>query len=156
MNRRLSSPALSLLLLVTIIIIAALLYIWFQPPSAEYHQYNQPLSVDNPMLDEQVIRDLQMVDGQARLILSEGKFFTFNFSVIGQDGSDYGIVYLASDGHYSLIWRGQDFPPCGPVERHGVPRALVPYCFQTKLVDRSNLLRELYSKVFSPDLPLSN
>jgi hypothetical protein len=76
-------------------------------------------------------------------------FYVFNFSDESEGGVEV-IAHLESNGHFRLIWEGQDIPPCTMVDQAGVPATVVPFCLkESYLLDRSTILRTLYTSFFN-------
>jgi len=104
--------------------------------------------VDTP-LEIQLVNDLGVENGIAHLERKQGNFYDFGLSVRGDEGGVEVIAYMQPNGQFTKVWEGQGIPPCGVIGSE-VPAGIVPYCFRPVLLDRSNIVRTLYTLLANP------
>jgi hypothetical protein len=80
------------------------------------------------------VKDLGIRDGIAGIERTEGDFYYFSVSVKNEEGGDEVIAKRLPDGHFEMVWEGQDYPPCAPLSKYGVPSGIAPKCFEDDIV----------------------
>jgi hypothetical protein len=120
-------------------------FLWLAP-SAEELAGPWPSAIDDPSLDRLAINAAHLPGDEALLVREDGNFLVFNFYLGNQiEPVNYGILLKTSEYSLTPIWLGLTVPTCTSIEKYDVPAVLVPYCEDTIEVDRSNLVREIFS-----------
>ena len=126
---------------------------------------DQANAAPSALLDKQLIQDLNAADESvstthqgfdtaevtASLVAKWSDVLEFNV-VANQGGGFEVITRLKPDGHFAILWQGQDIPPCEPVNKDNIPSEIAPYCMKSVLIDRSNVIRAIYTSLFNPHI----
>jgi hypothetical protein len=103
---------------------------------------------DDSAADAQLLADLHLSDSTVFLVAQEGDFY--DFGIQANTGGGLDIIARKMDGHFTIIWQGQDVPPCPIVNNAEVPSGIAPYCFNPTIIDRSNEIRAWVSRILNP------
>ena len=151
------------------LIIAIFLFYALVAPSSDQlrsEAIDQARAITSVALDKQIVEDLNAwdesvsvthqgfdtADVSASLTAKSGVFYDFDVS--GDQGGGFEVIArLNPDGHFTILWQGQDYVPCGSYNEYiqadvDIPPGIEPYCAETVIVDRSNLIRTAYTSFF--------
>jgi hypothetical protein len=135
--------------------IGVVAYALLLAPNANERRLSSLVSADTASqlsyLDEQLLSDLNLTGIRAGLEAMSGSYYDFDVSSLEDGGGANELIAKRLEtGHFQLVWQGQDIPPCAPIDQFDVPAGLVPYCVEEVVIDRSNSIRALYTKLFNP------
>ncbi|MDE2133923.1 MAG: hypothetical protein KGJ49_04930 [Alphaproteobacteria bacterium] len=100
---------------------------------------NQASITPHAAVDAQLAQDLG--DNNLNVSLYARWEDIYEFAVTAKEGGGVEVIArLMNDGHFSILWQGQDGPPCSVVEKYNIPIGIARYCLQQNVtVDRSSI-----------------
>jgi hypothetical protein len=142
---------------ITTCVLLAVIFLWLFVLSATSDQLWQQ-AIDqahlsfNPALDKRALNDLNAADksnwADANLYAKWND--VYDFAVSAKEGGGIEVIArLNSNGHFDILWQGQDVLPCEAVDEFQIPLQIAPRCTKSVILDRSNVVRAIYSELFS-------
>ena len=92
-------------------------------------------------IEQQLLADMGVSSVEdATLFLTSGNFYDFAVGPIDGGGTEV-IAYRKADGHFEVIWQGQDEPNCAIVVKANILANIVPECiWMDARIDRGTIL----------------
>ena len=131
-----------------------LIYLYYYAPTGD--EIGAAVA-DNLKADAQLLSDTNNTFGNgAFLVQKVGNYYEFGMFDKGEGGGEELIAELNSTGHFEVIWHGQDYPDCAPIDSYSVPAEISDKCFinpqdpsRIKVIDRTNFVRRFMSYYFN-------